>query len=84
MQVASAQTAPLSSTLFQTYNATSGIVGFGQCNESSPIALTSPGPTTPTGDKLTQLSEADAGNVISMHLSVTVVKLMRSHKTNYC
>ena len=63
MQVAAAQSQPLASTLYQTYNATAAQVGFGQCNESNPVVLTTPGAApakTLTGEPLTQLTDAEA------------------------
>jgi len=60
MQVAYAQSQPMTSTLYQTYNITAAQVGFGQCNESAPVVLTTPGKFTLTGAPLTQLTDAQA------------------------
>jgi len=59
-QVAYAQSQPMTSTLYQTYNITAAQVGFGQCNESAPVVLTTPGKFTLTGAPLTQLTDAQA------------------------
>jgi hypothetical protein len=59
-QVASAQSQPMTSSLYQTYNATAAQVGFGQCNESSPVVLTTPGKFTLQGEPLTQITDAQA------------------------
>ncbi len=60
LQVASAQSQPMTSSLYQTYNATAAQVGFGQCNESSPVVLTTPGKFTLQGEPLTQITDAQA------------------------
>ena len=71
MQVAAAQSQPLVSSLYQTYNATAAQVGYGQCNESNPVVLTSPGAApakTLTGEPLIQLTDAEAQATIGEHL----------------